>query len=238
MRHLFIIIVVLALFGLLIPLNVRSEFYKYIDKNGKAHFVDDISRIPTEYREDLKTYKERYDHLSDTEKQIRLDKDRQKAEESRKKLIHQKKKQHEAEKRRREQIEKEKRQKNLVTEVTIRGNKVLVPVKLGYGRKEVTALLVLDTGAEIVLLHKDVSDQLSIKKTKKSSGRVAGGGTVSVGITKLKYIETGPHKKTDLMAAIIATEGELDYQGLLGMNFLKGLEYSIDFEAQVIRWKP
>ncbi|NJL59298.1 MAG: DUF4124 domain-containing protein [Desulfobacteraceae bacterium] len=28
-----------------------AEFYKYLDKHGKAHFVDDPSKIPEEYRD-------------------------------------------------------------------------------------------------------------------------------------------------------------------------------------------
>ena len=41
-----------VLIGLLIPSQVRSEFFRYVDKDGKVHYVDDMSRIPPEYRDD------------------------------------------------------------------------------------------------------------------------------------------------------------------------------------------
>jgi len=33
---------------------LRSEFYKYVDKEGRAFYVDDFSKIPEEYRESVK----------------------------------------------------------------------------------------------------------------------------------------------------------------------------------------
>ena len=50
----------------------------------------------------------------------------------------------------------------------------------------------------------------------------------------------GPHTKKDLRADIIAYQGEVDarYNGLLGMNFIRGLKYTIDFDNQVIQWLP
>jgi len=40
---------ILLALSLLFPLKLPAEFYKYLDKEGKLHFVDDQSKIPPEY---------------------------------------------------------------------------------------------------------------------------------------------------------------------------------------------
>jgi len=200
----------------------RAEFYKYIDKNGKTHFVDDPGKIPSEYKE-LKVYKEKYDHMSAPEKAATMEKDRQ-----------QELQRLESEK----AAEEQQAQEQFSTKVMIHGNQVLVPVTIGYHGKEVDTLLVLDTGASIMTLHKDVAKRLSIYDTEKSRAQVAGGKEIDTEMVKLSYVKLGPYKKKELDAAIISYKGlPSDYNGLLGMNFLRGLEYSIDFERQIIKWK-
>jgi len=56
-----IIVSLLALFGLLaLPWAPSAEaaFYKYTDKNGVVHFTDRLESIPSEYRNQIKEYKE------------------------------------------------------------------------------------------------------------------------------------------------------------------------------------
>ena len=51
----------LALFGLLAFASAPSAegaFYKYTDKNGVVHFTDRLESIPSEYRNQIKEYKE------------------------------------------------------------------------------------------------------------------------------------------------------------------------------------
>ena len=217
---------------LLMPHPAQSEFFRYVDKHGSVHYVDDISRIPLEYRKDLKTYQERYDHLSESEKIFMREKERQKAEDKRKKL---EEKNREVEKKR---ADGKSGSKERVTRVSIKGNHVLVPVKLAFGRKKTTAMLVLDTGAEIVVLHQNVAAKLNIRSGKKGSIKVASGQKVPAKWVKLSYVEAGPVRKKDIHAVVISPQGAVHYDGLLGMNFLKNLDYKIDFDNQVIHWRP
>lgn len=212
-----------------IPDGAQSEFFRYVDRDGRVHYVDDVSRIPSEYREDLKTYREKYDHLSESEKADLREKERQKIEETRQKIDTIPKQ---------SQSAGDKDSKGIATKVSIRGNHVLVPVQLGYGRKKTTAMLVLDTGAEIMVLHDNVAARLNVRSSQNAAVRVAGGQKVPVKLVKLSYVQAGPHRKKDVRAVIMATEGSVHYEGLLGMNFLKDLDYTIDFENQAIQWRP
>jgi len=189
------------------PVNAHSEFYKYVNKDGKISFVDDVGKIPLEYRDQLTVYKEKYDHLSKGE--------------------------------RKELLQKDNYEDSLKTDVIIKGNNVLIPVKLGYKDNEIEVMLVLDTGASIITLHQDIAKQLEIRDTQKAIARVVGGKEIKFNMAKLNYIKVGPFEKEDVLVGIIEHQGpSVPHKGLLGMNFLQHFEYIIDFDKQVVRWKP
>jgi predicted aspartyl protease len=220
-KSLFALLCLLVLFAMF-PRESHPKFYKYVDRDGRVFFVDDPSKIPPEYSEDLKAYQEKYDHLSPEERSIMLEKERK-----------------ETEKNRSEQRAKEASLRSRRTKVIIEGNQVLVPVTLGYEDNKTNALLLLDTGASIMVLHQNVADKLKIKKFQQGTARLPGGGEIKTKVAELDYVKVGPHKKDNLRTGIIEHKGpSVRYMGLLGMNFLKDLEYNVDFNRQVIEWNP
>ena len=229
---------VLLSVSLFFPLKLHSEFYKYVDKNGHLHFVDDKSKIPPEYRDNLTVYKEKYDHLPEKERSLKQQKDEREAEKIRRQqeylqhleLI---------KKRKQEQIAKEKHFKSLQTKVIIDRNRVIVPVKLYYKGNLVETQLLLDTGASVTTLHQKIADQLKITQSKDAEAKVISGKVLSFQITRLDYIKVGRLKLENALVGIIKHQGpSVGHNGLLGMNFLRHFDYSIDFENQVINWKP
>lgn len=246
------LLVIICLLGMFYPPSIQSAFYKYIDENGKVHFVDQKGKIPEKYRDRLTVYPEKYDNLPEEEREMLIERDRKAVEEKRRiqrELREEEKRQRdqaekEAIEKEKEQIELEKKRQeeelskqSVETKVTILGNQVLVPVRLGYNKKEVQAQLLLDTGATTVLLHEDLANQLTIGETKSAVGYVAGGESITADFAKLDYLIAGPYKMEDVDVAIVKHTGpQVPFKGLLGMNFLRGLKYSVDFEKQVLRW--
>lgn len=124
------------------------------------------------------------------------------------------------------------------TPVVIKANRVFVPVVVSYGDKKVATSLVFDTGAGSIVLHQDVADSLGILDFEPAKGHGVGGIEIDAKVARLRSVKVGPFEKRNVRVAIVQYQGEPDdsYHGLLGMNFLRGLKYEIDFDHQVIKW--
>ena len=121
--------------------------------------------------------------------------------------------------------------------VVVVGNQVLVPVTFQNDFRKVDALLLLDTGAAITVLHRDVAEQLKLKPLKKGRAQVVGGKTIPMTLTMIDSLETGGVRKNNLQVGIIDHQGmQTRDRGFLGMNFLQGLRYKINYQKQTIQW--
>jgi predicted aspartyl protease len=243
------------------PYELRAEFYKYTDEEGNVFFVDDKAKIPLKYRDQIKVYKEKYDHLSEQERAIQLEREQRELEERRKEQerlqsevdrLHKEREREIEEERevRRQEYESQRRalqrkqnqeapKDKGIQRVKIYGDSVLVPVVLGNGREKIETLLLLDTGATMVMIHKTVADRLKLKASRTLKFQVAGGKLIDTGIGNLSYIKAGPVKKENLDVSIVDYDGpSIPFKGLLGMNFLREMDYRIDFENNTINWNP
>lgn len=126
------------------------------------------------------------------------------------------------------------------TKVVIAGNTVLVPVTLGYRGRTAQALLVLDTGASVTTINREVAAQLGmeLQGTKKGLVQVAGGGLVEANRVRLGTLTVGHHTRNDMDVAVMAQEGPgMKLDGLLGMDFLRGHRYHVDFRTSTLEWQ-
>lgn len=225
------------------PLNLGAEFYKYVDKEGRTFYVDDLGKVPPEYRDQINVYPEKFDHLPADQKKTKLEEDqqRQNEQELEKQRQLQLQLQQAAEREEAERKLKEKLagQKQMETAIIIEDNRILVPVTLGNKGVEIEALLLLDTGASQTVVHREVAVQLNIIALKKGLSQVAGGQQIYTELGKIDYMKIGPHVLKNATVLVINHEGPpVNFKGMLGMNFIKNLQYKLNFEKQVIQWQP
>ena len=228
------------------PSNSYSEFYKYVDEQGRIFYVDDLGKVPEAYLDQIQVYREKYDNLSEQDRSQALQRESehiQRQEQETQLLINQHLQEvqaaEEAENRRKAENAKHKLMERMQTRVIVDGNRILVPVTLVNNGIELGVNLVLDTGASQIVLHRNVADQLNIIALSKGLAQVAGGQKIHVETGQVDYFKVGPFNMEKATALIIAYEGPPDsYSGLLGMNFLKNVQYTIDYQDQLIHWQP
>lgn len=226
---------------LLLPFtDSNGEFYEFVDENGIRTFTDDPGIIPESKHDEVRVHKELYDTLSDEEREKRQ------AKEQAEILAIQKEQEQYRQRHERlimiQRLEEEKaqREKKLEarrTPVKISNNQILVPVTLTYLNNSVETTLLLDTGANITTISESIAQKLSINHGIKSSAKVANGQIVKTSLAEINSIKVGPKAIKTPRVAIVPFVGKRDFDGLLGLDFLRHFGYDIDYGNSLIQWK-
>jgi predicted aspartyl protease len=230
---------------LCLPINLQAEFYRYVDNQGRIYYVDDMGKIPEAYQGQVKVYRERYDGLSeaDRSKALEIEQERRQQHELQQQLqtnaqLQELQQAEEAENKRQAEANRQKEIQRMQTPIVVEDSRVLVPVTLNNNGIILDVNLLLDTGASQIVLHRDIAAKLNILALKKGLAQIAGGQNIYVENGEISSFKVGPFNMEKASVLIIDYQGEdISYSGLLGMNFLKNVHYTIDYENQVIRWQ-
>ncbi|MBE0599580.1 MAG: aspartyl protease family protein [Desulfuromonadales bacterium] len=222
----------LLLCGAGCPTAALAEFYKYIDRNGVTVFVDEEHKIPPQYRQHRQTYREELDHLP-AEQRAAIREERQREDAAAREQRQARESRQREEQRRRDYEEA------MTTPVTIRGNQVLVPVQVASGGRRVKVVLLLDTGASRTVFHRGAIQSLQLPAGQKSLIQVAGGALINTEVVRFSQLRVGPFEIPGPSALVIEHSGLASgMDGLLGMDFLRNLNFRIDYDKQLIHWQP
>ncbi|MCP8688620.1 aspartyl protease family protein [Marinobacterium sedimentorum] len=201
---------------------LQAEIYKYVDDRGRQVFVDSLSRVPQQFRDQVETRRQAVSSLPEAPEQTAARAERQRHAD----LASQ-----------RSKLEKLLRESE--TPVKVGSNRVVVPVTVVYGGRKAKTEMVLDTGATNTVFHKNALAGLNYAAQPGGRARVAGGGSINTELVSFDRIEIGPYSPTNVRAMVIEHQGPaVGSDGLLGMDFLMNVRYRIDYERQLILWEP
>ena len=200
---------------------VSAEVFHYVTDSGRKVYVSSLHKVPAEYRGQLKVKAEASASLTTEQKtaQNETRADAQIQADIRREI------------RRIEGLRDKMR-----TPVIIRGNQVVVPVRMITAGRRLDLKLILDTGATRTVIHQQAVQGVSLNVREKGKATVAGGGVISMQYAIFERIEFGPYTFKNHTAAIIESKGQSFSDGLLGMDLLASSAYKIDFNEQVIIW--
>jgi len=126
------------------------------------------------------------------------------------------------------------------SKVIIKGNAVIIPAKIKYGGNDAEIKLLLDTGASRTMISTDTADRLSINldRERKTQVHVVGGAALDAHIVKVNRLTFGIHTRRNWDVVVVPHNGTaIEYDGLLGMDVLRGLNYRVDFKKNTIVWE-
>jgi len=227
-----------AVAAFIAPGTAGAEFYSYEDSKGTMHFVEDRSKIPKEYRHKKQVRKDEYDDLSPEEQAQLREREREKRDANRQREAEQQEQSRQQRAAQEKKAAQELRAKALTTRVVISGRQVFVPVTLRNGSSETNVMLLLDTGATSSVITPQVAERLNVQEADNVKIGVVGGRVMSARKIVLSRMVVGPITRENQEAVIVRQrQGEFG-DGLLGMSFLAGLKYTLDFDAQTINWLP
>lgn len=199
----------------------QAQIYHYITEDGRKVYVDSISRVPPQYR----------DQLDVREGSSRPAVSKKTAEDTR---------QEKGLARLGDHLDQLRTQmRRLEMPVKFRHNLVIVPVKLVYSRRSVQINLVMDTGASSTVLYRHALKPLRAAYSPAGRAQVADGRTVSTDLIRLDKVVVGPYEIKKARALVMDNPaGAAGAAGLLGNDFLLRARYEIDFERKLLIWQP
>lgn len=208
-------------FLFLLPVSgLQAQILHYTDDSGRRVYVDDISKVPHAYHDQLEI---RGSQITQ-ERRAELELERQE------RLSAQQQQQY--------LRQLDQAIAALQTPLTMWGNSVLLPVKVTVRGRTVNTLMVLDTGASSTVFHRDKLARLPIDARPSGYAQVASGDVIETFSARFDRIEIGPYVMNGAHAGIIDFKGAGPHDGLLGMDFLRQVDYRIDFAASQIIWDP
>lgn len=126
------------------------------------------------------------------------------------------------------------------TGVTVRGNKVIVPVTFSYRGNLVQARMLLDTGASLTAIFPGLANRLGIQPEhgQRAVGRIADGSFVETMHTRVEYMQVGPKVQQNSEVVVLNQAGpSMGFDGLLGMSFLGDFRYHVNLQNSTIEWQ-
>lgn len=208
----------LAVSALLILSNTSvAAVYEYRDLSGRRVFIDRLSQVPVEYRDQLQIREELQMTAEQTAQSQRLQQIAQLERTLR-------------------NIDKLLGQQS--SPISAQNNQILVPVRVARGNRSEQLKLLLDTGANRTVFHRDALRQLGTIGEPVGEAQIASGHKISLYAMNLDSLDIGPFQIAPVQVQVIDYQGVAAHQGLLGMDILSQIQYELDVSSQVLRWAP
>jgi predicted aspartyl protease len=122
----------------------------------------------------------------------------------------------------------------------VMGQHMRVPVKIVYNGRVFRTLFELDTGATHTVVSQNLAKKLGVPKRPFTGSGSLAGVKVFASAFKVSSIMVGPLERKDHQILILHSNqkgwSKLKGMNILGMDLLKDVPFSVDYQAGLIRW--